>query len=90
MSASSVRFANWTTLFTFDMSKNVELLLVTQHLQRRLAEDGEVQRRALGSRVREHELMGKCRLAAAWFADNQIERVLGPSAAEDVVELRHA
>ena len=63
-----------------------ELLLVAQHLERRLAEDGDVQRRPLGGRGREHDLVRERRLAAAGPAGDQVERELGQSAAEDVVE----
>ena len=69
--------------------KERELLLVPQHLERRLTEDREVQGRTLRRRIREHELVGERRLAAPGFADDEIERVLGPAAAQDGIQLPH-
>ena len=45
--------------------EEVELLLVAQHLQRRLAQHGEVERRALRRGQREHDLVRQRGLAAA-------------------------
>jgi hypothetical protein len=70
--------------------EEVELLLVAQHLQRRLAEHGEVQRRALGRGQREHDLVRQRGLAAAGLAGDQVERELRQAAAEHLVQAGHA
>lgn len=67
-----------------------ELLLVTQHLQRWLPDDREIQRRSFRRRIRKQDLMTKRGLPGSRVARNQVERVLGKSAAENVVELRKA
>ena len=67
-----------------------ELLLVSQQLQRRLAEHRDVERRSLGRRVREDELLHQRRLARPRTAGDHAERVLRQSAPEHLVEARHA
>ena len=57
--------------------EKIELLLVTQHLQRWLAQHGEVQRRPLRRGQREHDLVRQGGFAAARRAGQQIERKLG-------------
>ena len=70
--------------------EEIELLLVAQHLQRRLAQHREVQRGALRRRQREHHLVRQRRLAAAGRARDEVERELRQSAAEHLVQARHA
>ena len=67
-----------------------ELLLVAQHLDGRLAQHGEVQRRPLRGGVGEHDLMRQRGLAASGGAGDDVEGELGQAAAEDLIEARHA
>ena len=67
-----------------------ELLLVAQHLDGRLAQHGEVQRRSLWGGVGEHELMRQRGLTASGSAGDDVERVLGQTAAEDFIKARNA
>ena len=67
-----------------------ELLLVAQHLDGRLAQHGEVERRPLRGGVGEHDLVRQRGLAASGGAGDDVEGVLGQAAAEDFVEARHA
>ncbi len=62
------------------------LLLVAEHLQRRLTQDGHVECRPFGSRGGEHELMGERRLSAAHSPGDQVERELRDSSAENFIE----
>ena len=48
-------------------------LLITQHLQRRLTQGRDEQRALFRPSQRKHDLVRKCRLAAAWRAANQIQ-----------------
>ena len=64
-SSSLPRCTKRTHVGDLGLVEERELLLVAQHLQRRLAEDREVQRRALGGGGREHDLVRERRLAAA-------------------------
>jgi hypothetical protein len=50
-----------------------ELPLISQHLDCRLAEHGEIQRGSLDSRIREHYLVRQRCLPRARSARNQIE-----------------
>ena len=70
--------------------EEAELLLVPQHLQRRLSQHGEEQRARVGLRQREHHLVGQRRLAAAGRAGDEVERELGDAAAQQLVEAGHA
>ena len=67
-----------------------ELLLVAQHLERRLAEDGEVERGLLARGIGEDDLMRERGLAGARLAHDDVEGVLGDAAAEDQIELVNA
>jgi predicted GIY-YIG superfamily endonuclease len=58
-----------------------ELLLVAQHLQRRLAQHGEEQGAPFGRRMGEHDLVRQRRLAAAGRAGDQGKREFGQAAA---------
>ena len=49
-----------------------------------------VQRRTLGAREREHDLLRERRLSSARSTGNQIERELRQAATEDLVEPRNA
>ena len=66
------------------------LLLVAQHLDRRLAQHREVQPGALGRGVGEHELVGERGLAAPRLAGDQVEGVLRYPPAQHRVEAGHA
>ncbi len=66
--------------------EEIELLLVPEHLQRRLAQHGEIKRGSLRGRKCKHNLVRKGRLAATRRARDQVERELGKPAAEDVIE----
>ena len=72
------------------MVEERELLLVAQHLDGRLAQHGEVQRRPLRGGVGEHDLVRQRGLAASGGAGDDVEGELGQAAAEDLVEARHA
>jgi hypothetical protein len=67
-----------------------ELLLVAQHLDGRLAQHGEVDRRRLRAGVGEHDLMRQRGLTAPGSAGDDVEGVFGQAAAEDLIEARHA
>src|SRR5476651_15433 len=67
-----------------------ELLLVAQHLQRRLAEHGEKQCAPFRRGQREHDLVRHRRLAAAGRAGQQVEGKLGDAATEQVVQARNS
>src|SRR6185437_6622375 len=58
----------------------------TQHLDRRLAQDRDVERGALGAGGREHHLVRQRGLAAAGAAGDEVERKLGQPATENIVE----
>jgi hypothetical protein len=62
--------------------EEAELLLVAQHLDRRLAHRREEQRLAAGTGQPEHDLLGKGRLAAAGRAADDVEGQLGQAAAQ--------
>ena len=65
-----------------------ELLEVLDHLVERLGERREVEDRPpLVVRVGEDELLGEGRLARSRLAHDDVDRVLGDSASEDLVEL---
>lgn len=70
--------------------EEIELLLVAQHLQRRLAQHRQIQSRALRCRHREHHLMSERGLAAAGRPRNEVERELRQAAAQHFVQARHA
>ena len=70
--------------------EEVELLLVAQHLQRRLAQHSEIDRGALWRGQREHDLVRQRGLAAARLAGDEVERELRQAAAEHLVQARHA
>ena len=72
------------------MVEERELLLIAQHLDGRLAQHGEVQRRALRGGVGEHDLMRERGLAASRSAGDDIEGELGQAAAEDLIEAGHS
>ena len=50
-----------------------ELLLIAQHLEGGLADDGEVQRGTIGTGEGEHDLLRERRFPRAWSAGNEIE-----------------
>src|SRR5947199_353886 len=66
--------------------EEAELLLVPEHLDRRLAERREVQRGTLGRRVREEELMDERRLSGAGLAGHDVERIFGKASAEHLIQ----
>ncbi len=66
--------------------EELELLLIAQHLERRLAEDGEEQGRPFGSRQREHDLLHERGLAGSGCPRDEIERELRNAAAQDGIE----
>src|SRR5450755_715520 len=53
--------------------EKIELLLITKHLERRLAKHSKIECGALNGREREHHLVGQRRLAATGRTRNQIE-----------------
>ena len=63
---------------------------VSQHLQRGLAKDREIKRRALRRRVGEHDLLREGRFPRAGVAGNQVERVFGEATTQDRIETGHA
>jgi hypothetical protein len=65
------------------------LLLVAEHLDRRLADHAEVSGLSLGGGVREHDLMSEGRLARPWAPADEVEGILGDPAAEYVIEARY-
>src|SRR5471032_30194 len=69
--------------------EKIELLLVAQHLQRRLTEHGKEQRRALRRGQGEHHLVREGGFAAAWRAGDQVERKLRQATAQDLVQSWH-
>ena len=70
--------------------EEVELLLVAQHLQRRLAKHGEIERRALRRRQCEHHLVRQRGLAATGRPCDEVERELRQSTAKHFVQAGHA
>jgi hypothetical protein len=70
--------------------EELELLLVPHHLQRRLTQHREVQRRPLGCRQGKHQLMCQRGFAGAGRSGDDVERILRQPAAEHFVESRHA
>ena len=66
------------------------LLLITQHLERGLTDHREVERRALGSGVGERELVNQGGLAGARRTGHQVERILGQTTTEHLVQTRDA
>src|SRR5690606_23256694 len=69
--------------------EEVELLLIAQHLQWRLAQHGEVDCGSPRGGQRKHDLVGERGLAAAGLAGNEVERKLWQAAAEHLVQTRH-
>ncbi len=65
------------------------LLLVAQHLQRRLAQHGEEQGAPLGGREGEHDLVRQRGLARTRWPGDQVERKLAQPASEQDVEPLH-
>ena len=84
--AISLRSTKWTLFAHLGGVEEVHLLLVAQHLDRRLAEHGEVEGGPLRGGVREHDLMRQRGLARPRRAGDQVEGVLGQPAAEDFIE----
>ena len=70
--------------------KERELALVADHLDRRLAEHREVQRRAFGRGVREQHLLNERRLAGAGRSGDHIKGILTKAAPHDGVESGNA
>src|SRR5690606_16086816 len=70
--------------------EEIELLLVTQHFQRRLTEHGQIQRGPFWSRQCEHHLMRECGLAATRWPCDEIERVLRQTPAQHLVQTGNA
>ena len=66
------------------------MLLIAQHLEDGLAEDGEIERRFLRRPVGENDLMRQRGFPAAGRAANHVEGKLRNAAAQDVVEPAHA
>ena len=66
--------------------EEAERLLVAEHLERRLADHGQVEARSLGARVGEHQLVSERRLAGAGGSDNEVEGQFGEPSAQHVVE----
>ena len=67
-----------------------ELLLMAQHFQRWLRQHRQVERGSLRRGDGKHDLMRQRRFSAARLARNQVERKFRQSAAEDIVQSRHA
>jgi hypothetical protein len=67
-----------------------ELLLIAQHLDGRFAQHGEVQRRSPWTGVSEDDLVRQRGLTASGSAGDDVEGVLGQTAAENLIEARHA
>ncbi len=67
-----------------------ELLLISQHLERRFADQREEQRPSALASLREHDLVRERRLSRAGTAGDQIERELWQAAPEHLVEAGHA
>jgi hypothetical protein len=63
-----------------------ELLLIAEHLERRLAENREIDRRPLLGGIGEHDLVREGRLAATRPARQQVEGELGQAPAQYTVE----
>src|SRR6266852_253106 len=70
--------------------EELELLLIAQHLDGRLAQHREVEYRVVWAGVGEDDLMRQRGLAATGSAGDDVEGVLGQAAAEDFIEARHA
>src|SRR5687768_18481127 len=66
------------------------LLLVAQHFQRRLAENGEIERGLLRSRIGKHDLMRERGFAAARRAGDDVEREFRQPTAQNVIEAANA
>src|SRR5450830_1325280 len=66
-----------------------ELLLIAQHLQRRLTEDGKKQRRTLRRSQGKHHLVRQGSFATPWRAGDQVERKLRQASAQDLVQSWH-
>ena len=62
------------------------LLLVPEHVERRLADDREVEARTISCRVGEHDLVGQGRLAGAGRADDEVEGQLREAFPQHVVQ----
>jgi len=70
--------------------EEVELLLITQHLQRRLAEYRKEQRRAFRRRQGKHHLVREGCFAAARRTGNEVKRKLRKASAQHLVQSWHA
>ena len=70
--------------------EEAELLLIAQHLEGRLADDGNVERGTGGAGQGEHDLLRERRLPRAGSAGNDIERELRHTATQNLVEPRNA
>ena len=70
--------------------EEAHLLLVAQHLEGRLAQHREVEGRSLGGGVGEHDLVGQGGLARAGRPGDQVEGVLGETAAQHLVQSRYS
>ena len=66
------------------------LLLIAQHLDRRLAQDADVQSGALRAGIGKDDLMRKGRLAAAGSSGQEVEGILGNAAAKYVIKTGNA
>ena len=69
--------------------EELELLLVAEHLDGRLAQHGEVQGRPIRGGVGEHHLVGEGGLPAPGGPGDDVEGVLRQPAAQDLVQPRH-
>lgn len=70
--------------------EEAKLALVAEHLQGRLAEYREIQRRSLDGGIREHDLVGQRRLSRARAAGDQVEREFREPTSEHDVEAGHS
>src|SRR5260221_14712460 len=70
--------------------EETELLLVAEHLDCGLAQDCDVQSRALARRVGEDDLMHQSGLAGARRACDEIEGILRKAAVEHGIEAGHS
>ena len=69
--------------------KKLELLLVAQHLERRLAQHREIECRPLGRGQRKHDLVRERGLAAARKPGDQVERELGQATAQQLIQAKY-
>lgn len=69
--------------------KKTVLLLISQHLESRFAENCEIQRRTLRCGIGKDKLMSQCCLSTSWCARDNVERELRNTAAQNLIQSGH-